>query len=215
MMDKTQYIETLIKLVELNSDETWTLTFKNLRNGGYLPGGGAGSLNDWGPSYTDKLQHDWYSHFYRIMRYLYDKNLRPESLKDFKSIANSHKIQVLRCVDCNGRYQHPSVFESHIALDFYTKRTADYYNKGQLIKILEPIESYGSPTINFYRDWLNGEYKRLGIEIYDFVRAKYVCPHCGRQHSETQHDLYKIEKKLFGKMKIRHLKDNASWNDFE
>ncbi|MDO9679556.1 MAG: hypothetical protein Q7262_00950 [Bacteroidales bacterium] len=215
MIDKTQYIETLIKLIELNNDQTWTPTFRNLRTGGYLPGGGAGSLNDWGPSYSDDFQHIWYSDFYRIMRFLFDDYLTPDSLNDFKTIANINKIRILRCTDCNGRYQHPSRFESHIALNFYRKKIADFYFDKRLIEILNPEESYESPAIKLYRDWLMNEYDRLEIKIYDFVRADYICPHCGRQHSDMVHDLYKIEKQLFGKTKLNHIKDNAGWNDFE
>jgi hypothetical protein len=215
MIDKLQYIETLIKLIELNNDQTWTPTFRNLWTGGYLPGGGAGSLNDWGPSYTDNFQHIWYSDFYGIMRYLYDDQLRPESIAYYKPIKHNDKFRILRCVDCNGRYQHPSRFESHVAMKFYRENLVNFYNANKLIEILNPLESYECSSIKLFRDWLKSEYDRLGIKIYDFVRAEYICPHCGRQRSDTEHDLYKIEKRLFGKMKLNHIKNNAGWNDFE
>lgn len=216
MIDKTQYIETLIRLIELNKDPSWINAFRNLRNGGALPGGGAGSLNDWGPTYTDKFQDTWYTNFYRIMRFLFDNHLTPDTLNDFKRIANNDKIRILRCVECNGRYQHPSVFESHIAVHFYKEKILEFYNSKRLIDILNPSESFEDPAVKLYRDWLKSEYGRLNIKIYNFIEAKYVCPHCGKKDARpSDHDLYRIKKSLFGKKKLKHKKNNASWADFE
>ena len=215
MIDKTQYIETLIKLIKLNKDQEWTSTFINLRTGANLPGGGAGSLNDWGPSYKDDLQDVWYSGFYGIMRFLFENNLEPDAINQYREIVNLNKFRILRCLDCDYRYQHPSRFESHVAMKFYQQNTAKFYYENRLIDILNPLESYKSPSVKSYRDWLSSEYTRLGIKIYDFISAKYVCHHCGAKNSGTEHDLYKLEKTFFGKMKLTHIKNNGEWDDFE
>lgn len=215
MMDREQYVETLIKLIELNRDQSWTSTFRGLRKGGSLPGGGQGSLNDWGPSYIDEFRDVWYRDLYEILRFLFDDKLSPESLRDDKRLANNDKLHILRCAYCNGRYQHPSIFESHIAKKFYNERFAEFYNSKKLVDILIPSLSYESPSIKLYRDGMKKEYQRLGIKIYDFVRGKYICGHCSLRDSGSHFsDLYMVEKTHFGEIKINHIKDNPPYNEF-
>ena len=80
MNNKEQYINPLIRLIEINEDKSWLECFIGLKTGGYLPGGGAGSLNDGGPSYSDKFKSSWYSNLYDLLRYLFDNNLPAEQI---------------------------------------------------------------------------------------------------------------------------------------
>jgi hypothetical protein len=194
MNDRTQQIETLIKLIELNEDDTWLETFRSLRTGGYLPGGGAGSLNDWGPIYSGKFEAVWYGKLYDILRYLFDGELTSEGLCDFNPIKFRNNIQIIRCLDCNGSYQHPSVFESHIALDFYEQNLPVFTANERLIEILTPQKSFESEAVFEYRTSLERQYQPKNIKIYDFVLANYVCPHCGKISFEIAHDLYLISE---------------------
>ncbi len=208
--DRTQQIKTLIKLIELNNDDTWLETFRSLRTGGYLPGGGAGSLNDWGPYYSGLIESVWYGKLYDILRYLFDNNLPTNKIVDFKIIKCRNNIQIIRCLNCNESYQHPSSFESHIALDFYERSLSEFAANGQLIDILMPRKSFESEVAIEYRNQLNNQYAAKNIKIYDFVAAKYVCPHCRKNDFETAHDLYRISEDDGLKL----VKQNAQWTDF-
>ena len=203
---RTQYIETLIKLIELNTVQDWTSYFIGLRSGGSLPGGGAGSLNDWGSSYTDDFQDDWYSRLYRILRFLFDDGLTPARILDYKPVENNNRIQILRCLNCHGRYQHPSVFESHIAIDFYKNQFLQFCKSNKLVDILSAKESYESEPVILYRKWLKDEYDKLDIKIYNFVKSGYVCPYCNSKNCETEHDLFKLKKSIFKKRKLSLVK---------
>ena len=194
MNDRTQQIETLIKLIELNNDDTWLDTFRSLRNGGYLPGGGAGSLNDWGPYYSGLIESVWYGKLYDILRYLFDNNLPTNKIVDFGPIKLRHLIQIIRCLKCDGKYQHPSSFENHVALDFYKRHLSDIIANKRLINILLPRKSFENEAAIEYRTWLENQYEENNIKIYDFVAAKYVCPHCRKNDFETAHDLYRISE---------------------
>jgi hypothetical protein len=215
MDDRTQQIETLIALVELNLDDTWLSEFRSLRNGGYLPGGGAGSLNDWGPYYAGEIHSTWYSNLYNILRYLFDNNLPLNQLDDCKLVKFRNNIQIIRCLYCDKSYQHPSRFESHISLDFYQKYLPVFAEKQRLPEILDAQESFERKSVLEYRNWLAAEYEIYGILVYDFVSAKYVCPHCAKAHMETEHDFYRIFAHLGTQKKFSIIKRNATWQDFE
>src|SRR5215467_4887420 len=88
-----QYIELLIKLVQTNRDHTWLPYFLKLRNGGQLPGGGAGSLNDWGPSYTDSKAEVWFGKIYKVTKYFFDQQLEPNKIDTYDSIKFRNNIQ--------------------------------------------------------------------------------------------------------------------------
>ena len=213
MKNNEQYIEPLIKIVELNADKYWLPAFLNLRTGGYLPGGGAGSLNDWGPSYIypDPIKNVWYKDLYFILRYFYDNNLPAEQISIYRKFNNN--IMVLRCLNCNNRYQHPNVFESHISTDFYRKNFVNLVKSNSLFDLFNPELTYKSSAINEYRSWLKGQYEANNIKIHDFLNKYFdsICPHCGKcNHRETEHDLYGIKDKIF-----QLQKQNAHWKDFE
>jgi hypothetical protein len=210
-----QYIEALIRLVETNVDHTWLDAFLKLRSGGYLPGGGAGSLNDWGPSYADYKEAAWKSTLYEMLRFLYDNNLEPKLISTYKSIRFRNKIRIIRCLNCNKNYQHPQSLERHFSLDFYADNFVPYSENNKLNNLLNPEETFNSPKVINYKEWLLEKYDNESIKVYDFVSANYVCPHCNKHHAETEHDLYKIEKTALGDKTFKLVKQNAEWHDFE
>ncbi|MCX6180418.1 MAG: hypothetical protein NT150_00630 [Bacteroidetes bacterium] len=214
MNNKSQYIEPLIKLIELNNDKEWLSTFIDLRTGGSLPGGGAGSLNDWGPSYSDKTQNTWYNILYDILRYLFDNDLSAEEITSFKSIKSRNKVRIIRCLNCNNSYQHPSSFEECTALHYYNENFLAFAKESQLLNLFKPELTYNHEKTNDFKNWLSKEYDLNDIKIYDFVSGKYICPHCTKDHAETEHDLYLIQKSEGQKM-FKRVKQNAHWNDFE
>lgn len=214
MNNRTQYIEPLIQLIEINEDKTWLPYFLALRSGGSLPGGGAGSLNDWGPYYRGRIASTWYSKLYDILRHLFDNNLSAENIDAYKLIQLKNNIQIIRCLNCNKSYQHPSSFEAHIALDFYQKNFEQLADNQLLLNLFIPEMTYQSPKTSEYRSWLTGQYELKNIKIYDFVTAKYICPHCNQEHASTEHDLYRIQDEE-GLLTFQLQKQNADWSDFE
>jgi adenine-specific DNA methylase len=210
-----QYVELLIKLIETNHDPTWLPYFLELRTGGQLPGGGAGSLNDWGPSYANPEEEVWFNKIYEVTRYLFDQDLEPSQADNFHSIKFRNNIRIIRCLNCNKSYQHPSVFETHFALDFLKNSFVVFAESNKLIEILDPKQTFNSNRVIEYRDWLRNEYSNNNIKVYDFVSANYVCPNCRKDHAETEHDLYKIDKTILDDRIFKLSKQNATWSDFE
>jgi len=215
MNNKEQYINPLIRLIEINEDKSWLECFIGLKTGGYLPGGGAGSLNDWGPSYSDKFKSSWYSNLYDLLRYLFDNNLPAEQIKEFKLVKFKNNIRVIRCLSCNKSYQHPSVFESHIALEFYFNNFTSLSENKLLLNLFVPELTYEKQKTIEFSNWLTEQYEINNIKIYDFVNNKYICPHCGKDHSETEHDLYILKVEGTDKRTFQRQKKNANWGDFE
>jgi hypothetical protein len=215
MDNKLQYIEPLIRLIELNEDKTWLDAFTDLRAGGYLPGGGAGSLNDWGPYYSDKIKCSWYSNLYNILRHLFDNNLPAEQINEVKLIKFKNNIRVIRCLNCNKSYQHPSVFESYISLAFYNNNFTQLAEHQLLLNLFIPELTYENQKTKEFRNWLSGQYEINKIKIYDFVINNYICPHCSIADGETAHDLYSIIDLEADKKLLQRQKQNANWNDFE
>lgn len=215
MKYKSQYIEALITLIEINRDKTWLQAFKALRTGSSLPGGGAGSLNDWGPSFVGKTEDSWYTELYNVLRFLFDNHLSSNELSNYKSVKLKDKIRIIRCTNCNKNYQHPSSFESHVALTFFKRNFSQLVIDNRLIDLIKPELSFQAKQAIDYRNWLKSEYERNDIKLYDFVASKYICPHCQKSHAETEHDLYTIKKNLLGKLKFTLTKQNAGWQDFE
>lgn len=215
MNNKEQYIEPLIKLIELNNDKTWLQTFLDLRQDAHLPGGGAGSLNDWGPYYSDKFEKAWYPELYKILRYLFDNNLPSEQLKNFDLIHLRNNIRIIRCLHCNKSYQHPSVFESLISLNFYAQHFTAFADSKSLLDLFISDLTINNQKTKEFRRWLHQQYELNDIKVYDFVNNNYICPHCFKAHAKTIHDLYIISELQSGEKEFRCKKSNAEWGDFE
>jgi phage FluMu protein Com len=207
---RSQYVETLIDLIKKNIDHTWLPYFLKIREGGYLPGGGAGSLNDWGPMYGDLKPQVWYTVLYDILRYLFDNDLTPEYLNNSPWIKAKDKIQVIRCLNCNKSYQHPHVFEYYFANDFYAKNFQTFIDGGSLQTILDEHLSFNTPAVDDIRSWLLAEYKQNDIKVFDFISAHYRCPHCKKVRADTEHDLYKADSSV---RTFTLIKQNSSYSD--
>jgi hypothetical protein len=215
MDNKEQYIEPLIKVIEQNEDKSWLRYFLDLRVGGYLPGGGAGSLNDWSPSYLNEIKHSWYSNLYKILRHLYDNNLQANHINEIREVKLSNYIQVIRCLICNKSYQHPSVFESHIALNYFYKNFIELAEKKLLLNLFIPELTYENQESIDYRSWLIKQYETNNIKIYDFVSNKYICPHCCKEHGKTEQDNYFIKNEGIEKMEFQKVNLNTNWEKVE
>ncbi len=214
MDDRTQYIETLIKLVEANQDKTWLPEFLSLREGGHLPGGGAGSLNDWGPVFSDEIAGVWYTDLYELLRFLFDNDFASSRLGECKKVQFRNNIQIIRCLNCGKSYQHPTRFESNVALNFFRDNLPKFAAERRLPEILNGESSIENREADEYRNWLAAQYKLNNIKIYDFVSAEYICPHCGTAEFETEHDLYRIEQISPKQNRFVLQKRNAIWQDF-
>lgn len=215
MNHKEPYIEPLIRLIELNADKSWLDAFLALRTGGYLPGGGAGSLNDWGPAYSDPIEHSWYANLYDLLRHLFDNNLSPEKIDEYKPIKFNYNLKIIRCLNCNKSYQHPSIFQAHLALAFYRSTFCDLAERNQLLNLFIPEKTYQSSEASAYQQWLTEQYEINNIKIYNFVSNGYICPHCGQSHAATEHDLYVVQETATDQKVFSLCKQIAGWGDFE
>ena len=214
MQNKEQYIDPLIRLIEINEDRFWLPYFIGLKNGGYLPGGGAGSLNDWGPYYSDRFKSSWYPELYYILRYLFDNDLSADKINEFDRIKFKNNIRVIRCLNCSKSYQHPSIFESQIATRFYSRNLPVFSKNNSLLDLFNPEMTYEKKQTKEFRKWLTKQFHINDIKIYDFVTNKYICPHCGIIDNETEHDLYVLKDDGKSEMKFFCQKRNADWQDF-
>lgn len=203
------YIETLIKLIELNSDHEWLEYFRNLRTGGSLPGGGAGSLNDWEPSYNETKTDAWYGQLYDIIRVLFDNNAIPDQIDQLTKSDDKNQIRVIRCLRCEQSYQHPGIFEQHLATRYYHNNLVFFAKGHRLTDILKPELSFNSKPVLEYRKWLLEQYAMHHITVYDFVFAGYICPHCNYVDPETKHDIYHIVSTNSEDIKVRIERTNS------
>src|SRR5690554_4164204 len=199
-MRRTEYIETLIKLIELNEDDYWLDSFLNLRNGGYLPTGGAGSLNDWGPYYSNEIQSSWFNILYEVLKYLFQQELPINHLNEVLSKWKTNHL--IRCSNCSLQYQHPNIFERQIAVKYFEENLKKYIEQNNLEMILNPANSYKNEKANEYRENLINIYKSKNIIIYDFISNNYFCPHCKKQNAETFHDEYQINEVFSGNLEL-------------
>ena len=197
-----QYQEGLITLVEKNQDKNWMPAFIDMRNGGFLPQGGAGSLNDWGPIYLDIYQSSWYNCLYDILMELYRKRLTPAHINEHRTIKNRHTSEILMCSNCQQKFQHPNIFERLIATEHLAEHLEDLISSLSIESIFKPSNSFESDYANKYRASLNQAYKKEGILLYNFVKNKYKCPTC-QQKMDLTHIKYGIKRNLFnGKTKL-------------
>jgi hypothetical protein len=215
MKHKDTYIETLIQLIELNEDKTWLDYFLALRTGACLPGGGAASLNDWKPFYRDTITNAWLSNLYDILRHIFDNNLGDTDVYEYKFIKFNNNIRIIRCLHCHKSYQHPFIFESHLALRYYKNNFVRFAENKQLINLLIPIWTYENEQAKQYRNWLSEQYEQNHIQVYDFVANQYRCTHCGQVGTDTEHDLYTIKGEKINQKIFQRQKQNANWQDFE
>lgn len=201
---KQQYSELLIDLVELNEDIQWLKYFRNLKLGHDLPGGGMGSLNDWGPCYKTDIENSWFNQLYRITHKLLTEKLEPEYIKDDFFIKHKNEVNILKCRHCNQKFQHPNIFENHIATFFYYKNFLKFIQQNRLKDFTNPNFSYKNFEATQLRQSLESEYEKNNIILFDFVRQKYHCSKCDKK-MDFEHIDFKIEENK-NKFKLKRIK---------
>jgi ribosomal protein L44E len=178
------YIDILIELVNLNTDRTWDSIFKDLRKYRDLPGGGAGSLNDWGPSYLGNFEEPWYSALYEITRFLFDNKLKPEEALNHQRTKNWNEILVIECLKCKTSRQHPHVFERQIADSFYYENLSKILETNDWRFLFNNTFTWNSEFSSSYRNNLKKVYseKQIWIGVTDKLNPMIKCHNCGEKH---------------------------------
>jgi hypothetical protein len=205
---RNEYSALLIELVEINIDKQWLEHFHNLKLGWDLPGGGMGSLNDWSPSYENEIEYAWFNLLYRITYNLLTKKLKTEFIKDDYAIKNRNEVTILKCSNCNQKFQHPSIFENQIARFYYFKNFAKFVKQKMLKDFANPNFSYKNLEARKLRDNLESEYKKNDIILFDFQKHKRICPKCDTK-IEIEHLDYEIVKNE-NKFELKRIKPVAN-----
>jgi hypothetical protein len=170
---------------------------------------------DDGPYFFGDLERVWKNELFRILRFLFGEQLEPGAITRYKQVRLRNNLRIIRCLVCNNRYQHPDVFESYFAFDFYANNFIEFVNKEKLVNIFDPHTSYHSAKVEKDRAWLNRQYDKYNIKINDFVEAQFHCPHCSAKTDRIEHDLFKITKNLFGFRQFKFVRENAPQSEFE
>ena len=205
---KEQYSELLIELVEKNEDKQWLVYFHNLRLGHDLPGGGMGSLNDWGPSYKNDLEHAWFNLLYRITHKLLTEKLESEFIKNDYSIKHRNEVNILKCPNCGQKFQHPRIFEDQIATFYYFKNFSKFVEQNRLTDFTNPNFSFKNLEAVELRQSLESEYATNDIILFDFIKHKYICSKCDKK-MEFDHIDFKIKEKE-NKLELKRIKPVAN-----
>jgi uncharacterized C2H2 Zn-finger protein len=205
---KQQYSELLIELVELNEDKQWLEYFHNLRLGHDLPGGGMGSLNDWSPSYKDDIEYAWFNLLYGITHKLLTEKLESEFIKDDYSIKHRNEANILKCPNCEQKFQHPRIFENHIATFYYFKNFSKFIKQNMLKDFTNPNFSYKNLVAIQLRQSLESEYEKNDIILFDFIKHKYNCSKCDKK-MDFEHIDFKIDEKE-NKLELKKIKPVAN-----
>ena len=191
---RNEYSALLIELVELNQDKEWLDYFHNLKLGRDLPGGGMGSLNDWSPSYQNDIEYAWFNLLYRITHKLLTEKMEPEFVKDDFSIKHKNEVNILKCTNCNQKFQHPRIFENQIATFYYLRNFTKFVEQKRLKDFSNPNFSYKNIEAIELGDNLKSEYNKNDIILFDFQKNKHICPKCDEK-MEIEHLDYKLIEK--------------------
>jgi len=191
---RNEYASLLTELVEMNDDKQWIECFYNLKLGQDLPGGGMGSLNDWSPSYRDDTEYAWFNLLYRMTHNLLTNKNEPEFIKDDFSIKHKNEINILKCTNCNQKFQHPRIFEDHLATFYFLRNFTKFVKQKRLKDFSNPNFSYKNIEAIELRNNLESEYIKNDIILFDFLKNKHICPKC-EQKMEIEHLDYKLIEK--------------------
>lgn len=191
---KQEYSYLLIELVEQNEDKQWLKYFHNLRLGHELPGGGMGSLNDWSPSYKNDMEYAWFNLLYRITHKLLTEKKETEFIKNDFSILHRDEVNILKCSNCDQKFQHPRIFEDHIATFYYYKNFAKFAKQNKLKSFINPNYSYNNIEAKQLRESLECEYKKKNIILFDFLKHERICPKCETKMEIEHLDFILAEK---------------------
>ncbi len=205
---RNEYSALLIELVELNQDKEWLEHFHNLKLGWDLPGGGMGSLNDWSPSYQNDIEYAWFNLLYSITHKLLTKKMESNFIKDDFSIKHRNEVNILKCSNCNQKFQHPRIFEDHIATFYYFKNFSKFVEQKMLKDFTNPNFSYKNLEARQLRENLESEYKKNEIILFDFQKHNRICPKCDTK-IEIEHIDYEIVEKE-NKFELKRIKPVAN-----
>lgn len=206
-----EYIETLIKTVELNTDQTWTGAFHQLREDKDLPGGGMGSLNDWSPAYNSVSENAWYNLIYYLIKewYIpkalkqhyeffnyqkypvqskYENDLKYSiDLKNNESLNTYGELDVLECDNCKSKFCSQYTFELTAAKRTFLIQANK--NANRLSSITLPENGYKSKVATEIRTKLRDLLLSNNIELLDKIRP---CNKCDSKEMK----LHKIKTKI-------------------
>ncbi len=188
---RKEYASLLTELVELNEDKQWIEYFYNLKLGQDLPGGGMGSLNDWSPSYPDVKEYAWFNLLYGITHNLLTQKKEAEFIKDDFSIEHRNEVNILNCEHCNQKFQHPSIFENHIATFYYLRKFSKFVEQKRLVDFTNSNFSYNNIEAIELRESLESEYEKNDIILFDFIKQNHMCPKCNKK-MDIEHTDYKL-----------------------
>jgi len=205
---RKEYASLLTELVELNEDKQWIEYFHNLKLGQDLPGGGMGSLNDWSPSYSDDREYAWFNLLYRITHWLLTEKKEPDFLAENYSIKHRNEVNILRCSNCSQKFQHPRIFEDHIATFYYLRNFSKFVNQKRLKDLTNPNFSYKNIEAIKLRESLESDYRKNEIILFDFRKNKRICPKC-KTKMEVKHLDYEILERE-GKLELIEKKPVAN-----
>ncbi|MFH4968052.1 hypothetical protein V8G61_07590 [Gaetbulibacter sp. M240] len=178
----------------MNKNKQWLEYFHNLKLGWDLPGGGMGSLNDWSPSYENDIEYAWFNLLYRITYRLLTEKLESEYIKDDYSIKHRYELNILKCSNCNQKFEHPRIFEDHIAAFYYLKNFSKFVEQKMLKNFTNPNFSYKNLEAKKLREIFESEYKKNNIILFDFLKHKRICPKCDTK-MKIEHIDYEIVEK--------------------
>jgi hypothetical protein len=207
-LTRNEYASLLTELVELNEDKQWIECFYNLKLGRDLPGGGMGSLNDWSPSYSNYVEYAWFNLLYRITHRLLTEKLESEFIKDDYSIKHRNEVNIGKCSNCNQKFQHPRIFEDHLATFYYLKNFQKFVEQKMLKDFTNPNFSYKNLEAIKLRDSFESEYEKNDIILFDFQKHKRICPKCDTK-IEMEHIDYEIQEKE-DKFELKRIKPVAN-----
>lgn len=191
---KQEYSSLLIELVELNEDKQWLEYFHNLRLGHDLPGGGMGSLNDWSPNYKNDVEYAWFNLLYKITHKLFTEKKETEFIKNDFSILHRDEVNILKCSNCDQKFQHPRIFEDHIATFYYYKNFSKFVKQNKLKSFTNPNNSFNNIEAKQLRESLECEYKKKNIILFDFLKHERICPKCETKMEIEHLDFILTEK---------------------
>ncbi len=173
-----------------------------------LVGGGAGSLNDWSPTYLSMEENAWYGEVYHLLFNFYIKaawqNRKGDKyLVTLLQSLKLEKVKYLNCISCNACNHHFTVsatFERFLALYMLKKHLIKTDKK--LVDWLTKEASIFSTSTKYFRKLLNESLVRRKIQIHPFESN---CVQCSAERNYTR---YRISVKYSdGSFSLRKLKD--------
>jgi len=205
---KGEYISLLIELVEMNEDKHWLKHFHNLKLGYDLPGGGMGSINDWSPTYQNTQEYAWFNLLYRMTKRLLIEKKESHFIKEDYTIKHRNQVNILKCPNCNQKFQHPRIFEDHIAAFYFLRNFKKFVKQKRLKDFSNPNFSYKNIEAIELREKLESEYKANEIILFDFIEHKYNCSKCDKKMDFEHLDYWITEKE--SKLKLTEKKPVAN-----